>query len=83
MSIQDLTLSDLFVNISNAFVGSLADMYNGGGDVDVKRGKTKNVNENGSDATLRVLIKENRYMYLALLFLVLMLVGNVFFNIES
>jgi len=59
---------DIIQNISNAFVGSISDMY-------------KHKNEN--DQVLYVLMKENRYMYLALLFIFLLLIFNVFFYKEE
>jgi len=70
MSLGSLSVADIFINISNAFVGTLADI-GGRGDEDVEH-----------DAVLRTLMKENRYMYLALLVLLLLIVGNVIYTSE-
>lgn len=70
MSLGSLSLRDIFVNMSNAFVGILADV-----------GSSKE-EQTGNDATIKLLMKENRYMYLALLLLSLMIIGNVFYSTE-
>lgn len=65
-----LTLKDLLKNISNAVVGAVSDMF------------TEESDLNDSDITIRVFIKENRYMYLALLVIILLIVANLFFSQE-
>jgi DUF438 domain-containing protein len=50
-------LKNLVRDISNAFVGTVADLYSNEND------------EEERDRLIRVLAKENRYMYLALLVL--------------
>jgi len=72
MSITSLNLTELFRNISNAFVGTLADIGK----------RDKEVDENSNDYTMRTLLKENRYMYLALLVLLLLILANVVFTTE-
>ena len=72
MSITSLNLTELFRNISNAFVSTLADIGK----------RDKEVDENSNDYTMRVLLKENRYMYLALLVLLLLILANVVFTTE-
>lgn len=78
MSITSLTLIDLFRNMSNAFIGTIGDMYGETTENDIlddaESGKS------GGDKTIRVLMKENRYMYLALLVLLVLIVGNLFFT---
>jgi hypothetical protein len=68
MSLQSLSLKEIFVNISNAFVGTIADMGNPPDD------------EIEHDKILRILMKENRYMYLTLLFLLLLIIGNLVYS---
>lgn len=70
-SLGSLGVKDIFINISNAFVGTIADIGKSGNSEDVEH-----------DQTLRTLMKENRYMYLALLVLLLMIIGNVIFTTE-
>jgi len=72
MSITSLNLTELFRNISNAFVSTLADIGK----------RDKEVDENSNDYTMRTLLKENRYMYLALLVLLLLILANVVFTTE-
>ena len=67
MSLTNLTIHEMFTNISNAFIGTISDMY------------MSEEEESQQDRTIRVLMKENRFMYLALLVLLLIIVGNVFF----
>ena len=66
MSTVMATIEDLIQNISAAFVGTIAEMY------------TKQNDD--QDQTLRTLMKENRYMYLALFLLFLMIVGNIMYS---
>jgi len=54
--------------MSNAFVGTLSDIY------------APSDNGNDPDHAIRVLMKENRYMYLALLLILLIIVGNLFWT---
>lgn len=70
-SLGSLGIKDICINVSNAFVGTIADIGKPGNEEDVEH-----------DRTLRTLMKENRYMYLALLVLFLMVVGNVVFTSE-
>jgi len=67
-SITTLTISDIFKNMSNAFVGALADIY------------PPADSPNDPDHSIRVLMKENRYMYLALLLILIITVGNLFWT---
>ena len=69
MSLSNLSVKDLFTNMSNAFVGVLADI-----------GRKEDVEDQTNDSTLKLLMKENRYMYLALLVLLLMITANVLFS---
>jgi len=71
MSLRDLGLKDIFVNMSNAFVGTIADI-----------GTTSDASDGEQDATIRMLLKENRFMYLALLVLLLLLIGNIFYSTD-
>ena len=73
MSITSLNTKELFVNMSNAFVGTIADLGNHHG---------KDDDGNANDHTLRLLLKENRYMYLALLVILLLILANVVFATE-
>jgi hypothetical protein len=75
MSITSLSIRDIFVNISNAFIGLIADIGNYS---DQKDQSIKNDAEN--DQMIRLLFKENRYMYLALLILLLMIVSNILYS---
>jgi hypothetical protein len=70
-SLTNLSLSDIFSNVCNAFVGTIADM---GGNPAVI------TNDDYVDPIQKSLFKENRYMYLALLVLVTMIVGNILFE---
>jgi len=68
-SITSLSLHDIFINISNAFIGTMADLWYKEDDV-----------SQTNDPTLRTLMKENRYMYLALLLLGIIMLANIFFD---
>jgi hypothetical protein len=68
-------MKELFRNVSNAFIGTLDDI----GKRDTTN-KEQDVNEN--DYLMRSLLKENRYMYLALLVLFLLILSNIFFTTE-
>ena len=68
MSLTSLSISDLITNVCNAFVSTLSEIGGTGED------------DGEQDATLRTLMKENRYMYLALLVLVTMVIANIFFT---
>lgn len=70
MSTIQSGMTDLFRNMSNAFVGTIAEFGDDG----------KRERDTETDATMHSLFKENRYMYLALLVLLLMIVANLFFD---
>ena len=77
MSITALTIKDLFQNMSNAVMSSLGDMY----DTPVHdHSSDGDTSDQEQDKTIHVLMKENRYMYIALLFILLLIVGNVLFS---
>lgn len=61
-TIGKLTIMDIFKNVSNAVVGTVEDAFSGGFSV---RGM------------LLALEKDQRYMYIALLVIVLIIVGDV------
>jgi len=63
----EISLYELWINISNAFIGTIADMY------------TSN-NMDDKDSSVRLILKENRYMYLALLILIIMILGNLLYT---
>lgn len=69
MSLANVSLNDLFLNISNAFVSTVADLGS-----DPAQQKSDNV-----DAVTGQLYTENRYMYLALLLLLIMVLANILF----
>ena len=71
MSLTSLSIKEIFENISNSFVSVLSDMYNNPDDPD-----TEVISPEIK------LLKENRYMYLALLSIILLVVGNVIFTTE-
>lgn len=71
-------MKELFQNVSNAFVSTVADMGNTG----VKNYKGDNGINDGNNVTMKTLQRENRYMYLALLVLAVMIISNVFFTTE-
>lgn len=73
MSITSLNTTELFRNISNAFVSTIAD---------IGKPATPDEDGNGNDNTMRLLLKENRYMYLALLVLLLLILANVVFSTD-
>lgn len=66
-SLSEISISELWINISNAFIGTIADMYT-----------SDNIDD--KDGSVRLLLKENRYMYLALLVLIIMIVGNLLYT---
>ena len=70
MSLTQLSLDEIFRNISNAFVGTINDL-NGK--------KSKTVQETPVDQ----LLTQNRYMYLALLVVLLLLVAHLLYNSED
>ena len=59
-------VKEMFKNISNAFVGLIYDM--GGPSEDV------------TDPEIRSILKDDRYIYLSILVILLVLIGNVFFT---
>lgn len=73
-TLSSLSIHDIFVNMSNAFVGTVADLWKKEPD-----GNTGN-DQYENDPTLKTLMKENRYMYLALMLLMIMIVANIFFT---
>lgn len=67
MSLPTLTFSDLVKNTSNAFIGTVAEMFEANDDT-------------VQDSQIKSLLRENRYMYLALLGILLLIAGNLFFT---
>ena len=65
--LSNLSLKDIFFNTCDAFVNTVADFNSDG-------------NDNEQDPNVKLIRKENRYMYLALLILVLMVIGNILFE---
>ena len=67
MSVTSLTAGELVQNISNAFLGTINDMY-------------RPVTEDDPSKSENILVKENRHMYLALLFLMMVIIGTFMFE---
>ena len=67
-----LSIKVLGENISNSFIGLISEMYE-------TKDENLSMDENEEDSTIRFIMKENRYMYLALMILLLIIIGNLFF----
>jgi len=84
MSLTDLSLKEFAVNISNAFVGLLNDLYvsedpSKPPEATITNADLANNSKLSPDTIVRALTKENRYMYVALLVILCMLIGNTLF----
>ncbi len=60
----------LFAQMSNAVVGTIADMYN----------QDQNQAKDDPDYSIRVLLKENRHMYIALTLVLVLTLYTLFFR---
>ena len=60
--------NDLFENISNSFFGTIKDMYSQNDSISSE-----------NDQLIHILMKENRYMYLSLLGIFLILIYSLLF----
>lgn len=84
MSLTDLSLKEFAVNISNAFVGLLNDLYvsedaSTPPEPTITNADLANNSKLAPETILKALTKENRYMYVALLVILCMLIGNTLF----
>lgn len=66
MALTSIDLQDLFKNMSNAFVGTVAELWQ----------PEEERDEDDKDVLIRVITKENRHMYLALLLIAIMILAN-------
>ena len=80
MSLSDLSLREFVVNISNSFVGLLNDLFTEETAPTVSNADLNAAsNKLSGTAIVGALTKENRFMYVALLVIITMLVGNTLF----
>ena len=71
MTLTSLSLNDIVVNTSNSFVGFLSDLY--------RPDPSDDTYGTDGDRALRLLLKENRHMYLALLLIFVLLLAKILF----